>query len=470
MILLEVNLKIKTIYVCSSCKFEQAKWTGRCPNCNTWNSFVESEVLKKGNSKNPHASRDKNLNKAQRLSEIKVVNSDRIVTDLMEFNRVVGGGIVRDSISILAAKPGAGKSTLLLQVAYDIASKGNKVLYASGEESESQIKKRAERIFENGIQENIWIYSDVSMNNVLNVINEIDPDFIIVDSIQTFVLEEYSSRMGSPIQTMECASELLKIAKDFNRPRAVMIVGQMTKEEELAGVRALEHLVDCVLIIEGDNLEELRSLVCSKNRFGSTGEVGFFTMTEKGMVSIDNPSQFFMTKRDISEQVFGSSLSVIKEGNRCIIVEIESLVSNTMSMYPSRIADCLNKDQLNILISVLEQRGNLKLFDKNVVIKATGGLKLREQCVNLAIIVSIVSSLKNKPIDNGYVFIGDVGLTGEIKRVPSIKLRLKEIDRMGFSRVYVPEGEDYSNLNFENIELRKFRYISQVINDVFKSK
>ena len=460
-------MKTKVIYICSNCKFEQAKWIGRCPNCNTWNSFVESEVLKKGNSKNPHTRREKNLNKAQKLSEIKVINSDRIITNLMEFNRVVGGGIVKDSITILAAKPGAGKSTLLLQVAYDIASKGYKVLYASGEESESQIKKRAERILDDGMQENIWIYSDVSMNNV---INEIDPDFIIVDSIQTFVLEEYSSRPGSPIQTMECANELLKIAKDFNRPRAVMIVGQMTKEEELAGVRALEHLVDCVLIIEGDNLEELRYLICSKNRFGSTGEVGFFTMTEKGMISIDNPSQFFMTRRDSSEQVFGSSLSVIKEGNRCIIVEIESLVSSTMSMYPSRIADCLNKDQLNILISVLEQRGNLKLIDKNVVIKATGGLKLREQCVNLAIIISIVSSLKNKSIDNGYVFIGDVGLTGEIKRVPSIKLRLKEVDRIGFSRAYVPEGEDYSNLNFKNIELRKFKYISQVINDVFNGK
>ncbi len=460
-------MKTKIIYVCSNCNFEQIKWTGRCPNCDTWNSFVESEVLKKPNSKVNDPIKSRSNKKAQKLSDIKVINSDRIITDLTEFNRVVGGGIVKDSISILTAKPGAGKSTLLLQVAYDIAKKGYKVLYASGEESESQIKKRAERILNNDIQENIWIYSDVSMNNVQGVINEIDPDFIIVDSIQTFVLEEYSSRPGSPIQTMECANELLKIAKNVNRPRAVMIVGQMTKEDELAGVRALEHLVDCVLLIEGDSLEELRSLICSKNRFGSTGEVGFFNMTEKGMISIDNPSQFFMTKRDNKDEVFGSSLSVIKEGNRCIIVEIESLVSTTMSMYPSRIADCLNKDQLNILISILEQRGKVKLVDKNVVIKATGGLKLKEQCVNLAVLISIVSSLKNKSVNNGYVFIGDVGLTGEIKRVPSMELRLKELDRMGFSRVYVPDGENYSNLKFKNIEVRKFKYISQVIEDVF---
>lgn len=464
-------MKSKIVYICSECKFEQPKWTGRCPNCGVWNSFLESEVLKKTNSKSNSNNRITSVSKkAQKLSDIKVLNSDRIITDLHEFNRVVGGGIVRDSISILAARPGAGKSTLLLQVAHDISKKGFKVLYASGEESESQIKKRADRIIGECLEENIWIYSDISLNNVLEVVKEVDPDFIIIDSIQTFVLEEYSSRPGSPIQTMECANELLRIAKNINRPRAVIIVGQMTKEDELAGVRALEHLVDCVLMIEGDSLEELRSLVCSKNRFGSTGEVGFFSMTEKGMISIDNPSQFFMTKRDEKDEVFGSSLSVVKEGNRCIIVEIESLVSNSMAPYPSRISDCLKKDQLNTLISILEERGKIKLFDKNVVIKATGGIRLREQCVNLAVIISIVSSLKNKSIDNGYVFIGDVGLTGEIKRVPSMELRLKEVDRIGFSKVYVPEGENYKNFKFKNIEVKPFRYIYEVINDVFKSK
>lgn len=464
-------MKSKIVYICSECKFEQPKWTGRCPNCGVWNSFLESEVLKKTNSKSNSNNRISSTSKkAQKLSDIKVLNSDRIITDLHEFNRVVGGGIVRDSISILAARPGAGKSTLLLQVAHDISKKGFKVLYASGEESESQIKKRADRVIGECLEENIWIYSDISLNNVLEVVKEVDPDFIIIDSIQTFVLEEYSSRPGSPIQTMECANELLRIAKNINRPRAVIIVGQMTKEDELAGVRALEHLVDCVLMIEGDSLEELRSLVCSKNRFGSTGEVGFFSMTEKGMISIDNPSQFFMTKRDEKDEVFGSSLSVMKEGNRCIIVEIESLVSNSMAPYPSRISDCLKKDQLNTLISILEERGKIKLFDKNVVIKATGGIRLREQCVNLAVIISIVSSLKNKSIDNGYVFIGDVGLTGEIKRVPSMELRLKEVDRIGFSKVYVPEGENYKNFKFKNIEVKPFRYIYEVINDVFKSK
>lgn len=461
-------MKIKTVYTCSNCKFEQAKWSGKCPNCNVWNSFEESDVIKKANVKvNTYTKSLATSKKAQRLLNVEVLNSDRIVTDISEFNRVVGGGIVRDSISILAARPGAGKSTLLLQVAYDISKKGFKVLYASGEESESQIRKRTDRIIPELSDENIWIYSDISLNNVISVINDIDPDFIIIDSIQTFILEEYSSRPGSPTQTMECANELLRIAKNSNRPRAVMIVGQMTKEDELAGVRALEHLVDCVLMIEGDNLEELRSLICTKNRFGSTGEVGFFSMTERGMVSIDNPSQFFMTQRDKDNEVFGSCLGVVKEGNRCIIVEIESLVSNSITPYPSRISDCLKRDQLNTLISILEERGRIKLFDKNIVIKSTGGIRLREQCVNLSIIISIVSSIKNKAVDNGYVFIGDVGLTGEIKRVPSMELRLKEIDRLGFKRVYVPYGENYKVGNFKNIEIKAFKYIHEVINDVF---
>ena len=355
-------MKSKIVYICSNCKFEQVKWSGRCPNCNTWNSFEESEILKKGNVKvNTYIKSGTVTKKAQRLSEVKVFNSDRIVTDINEFNRVVGGGIVRDSISILAAKPGAGKSTLLLQVAYDISKKGFRFLYASGEESESQIRKRTDRIISELSDESIWIYSDISLNNVVSVINEIDPDFIIIDSIQTFILEEYLSRPGSPTQTMECANELLRIAKNANRPRAVMIVGQMTKEDELAGVRALEHLVDCVLMIEGDNLEVLKLL--RQNYYG------FFSMTEQGMVSIDNPSQFFMTQRDDSNEVFGSCLSVVKEGNRCIVVEIESLVSNSITPYPSRISDCLKRDQLNTLISILEERGRIKLFDKNIVIE-----------------------------------------------------------------------------------------------------
>jgi len=379
----------------------------------------------------------------------------------------MGGGIVKDSITIITAKPGAGKSTLLLQVANDIASKGYRVLYASGEESESQIKSRADRLF-NQTNDNLWVYADVSMDNVLKAISEVNPDLIIIDSIQTFVLEDFpGSRAGSPTQTMECANELLKIAKSSGRPRAVFLVGQMNKSEEIAGLRALEHLVDTVLILDGENEEELRGLSVSKNRFGSTWERGFFSMSEGGLISIDNPSEFFMTKRDDNENVSGCALTVVKEGSRPIIVEIESLVSKTFTPFPSRIGECLKREQLNTLISILEQRVGISLYDKDIVLKTTGGLKFKEQAVNLSVIMSIVSSVYNKGLPNDTVFISDVGLTGELKKVPSLELRIRELDRRGFKRVYIAKNAIGKNLEASNIKIIELKTLQDVIHNVF---
>lgn len=439
---------------------------GKCPNCNEWNSLQENIIeIKKGSSNNSSlATKRKPIRK---LSEVTSSNSDRIITNINEFNRVMGGGIVKDSISIITAKPGAGKSTLLLQVADDVSSKGFKVIYASGEESDSQIKNRADRILKK-INDNIWIVSDTNLNNVVDSIKEIDPDLIIVDSIQAFILDEYlPSRAGSPTQTMECANELLRIAKNSERPRAVILVGQMNKNEEIAGLRSLEHLVDTVLIIEGENEEELRALQSSKNRFGGTGEIGFFGMTENGMVSIDNPSEFFMTKREDGEAVSGSALTVVREGSRPIIVEVESLVSNSFTPFPSRIGENLGKDQLNTLISILEQRGGFNLFNKNVVIKITGGLRLREQAINLAVIISIVSSVYNKGIPNDVVFIADVGLTGELKKVPSLETRIRELDRMGFKKVYVAKNAFSRPIKFNNIQVIELKELKEVVENVF---
>lgn len=439
---------------------------GKCPNCNEWNSLEENIIeIKKGSSNNSSSSAKRKP--IRKLSEVTSSNSDRIITNINEFNRVMGGGIVKDSISIITAKPGAGKSTLLLQVADDVSSKGFKVIYASGEESDSQIKNRADRILSK-INDNIWIVSDTSLNNVVDSIKEIDPDLIIVDSIQAFVLDEYlPSRAGSPTQTMECANELLRIAKNSERPRAVILVGQMNKNEEIAGLRSLEHLVDTVLIIEGENEEELRALQSSKNRFGGTGEIGFFGMTENGMVSIDNPSEFFMTKREEGEAVSGSALTVVREGSRPIIVEVESLVSNSFTPYPSRIGENLGKDQLNTLISILEQRGGFNLFNKNVVIKITGGLRLREQAINLAVIMSIVSSVYNKGVSNDIVFIADVGLTGELKKVPSLETRIRELDRMGFKKVYVAKNAFSRPIKFNNIQVIELKELREVVENVF---
>jgi len=368
-------MKAKIIYRCSNCGNESSKWVGRCSVCDSWNTY--NEVIPEEKGSNRLANLKKSNAKSVRLLDVISGKSDRIVTSINEFNRVMGGGIVKDSLTIITARPGAGKSTLLLQVAQDIALKGYKVLYASGEESESQIKSRADRLFQQ-VSGNLWVFSDNIMDNVIANIEEVDPDLVIIDSIQTFILEAFpGSRAGSPTQTLECANEMLRIAKNAGRPRAVIMVGQMTKEDELAGLRALEHLVDTVLVIEGDSAEELRTLSATKNRFGSTGETGFFSMREEGMVSIDNPSEFFMTKREGGQLVSGSALTVVKEGSRAIIAEIESLVSTTLTPYPARIGECLKREQLNTLVSILVQRGGLPLYDKDIVLKTTGGIKFK---------------------------------------------------------------------------------------------
>ncbi len=455
----------KSTYVCSNCGYEMAGFMGKCPECGSWGTMEEKRLDIKKNSRITSSQVFVKKN-TKRLLDVETRNSDRIITNMSEFNRVMGGGIVKDSITILAAKPGAGKSTLLLQVANELANIGMKVLYASGEESESQIKSRADRILRK-INSNLWVVSDNSMDNVLENIGEIDPDLIIIDSIQTFTLDEFpSSRAGSPTQTMECAYELVKVAKNPERPRAVFVIGQMTKDDEIAGVRALEHLVDTVLIIEGESGEELRTLLATKNRYGSTGEMGFFNMTEEGMVSIDNPSEYFMTHRE-GNFVSGSCLTVVREGTRPIILEIESLVSDSFTPYPSRIGESLKREQLNTLVSILEQRGGIKLFDKNVVIKTTGGIRLKEQSSNLAVIMSIVSSVFERGIPSDCVFISDVGLTGELKKVPALESRLREVDRMGFSRAYIATGHG-KGIKTNNLKIIELRTLKDVINHVYK--
>ena len=456
-------MKSKTVYVCSECGYKSAKWLGKCPGCNSWNTLEESEQEVKKTSKKVISKRKT----ATKLSEIKVNNSDRLLTNINEFNRVTGGGIVRDSVMILTSPPGGGKSTLTLTIANNLASQGLKVIYATGEESESQIRARADRILEN-INENIWIISDTSMNSVIDAVNEIEPDFMVIDSIQTFALEELlPARAGNPVQTMECASEIVRIAKSGKKPCSAIIIGQMNKNDEIAGLRSLEHLVDAVFVMEGDGESELRSITSTKNRFGSTGEMGFFSMTEKGLLSIDNPSEFFVTQREVGTGVSGSAITVVREGSRPIIAEIESLVSNSFTPYPSRIGESIKREQLNTVISILEQRGGIDLFNKNVVIKTTGGIKLKEPSVNLAIIVSIASSVYNKPVPSDFAFIADVGLTGELKKIPNLEGRIKELSRMGFKKIFIAKG-NVKKSDLKNIETLEFNTLKDVLVFLFK--
>ncbi len=458
-------MKQKIIYQCTECGYTTSKWMGKCPECGEWNSFAEKQE-KNGSQKIAATPTE---SKIIPLRAISGTEKERIYTDITEFDRVMGGGIVPDSVTIITSPPGGGKSTLALSIGCALAKQKKRVLYASGEESASQIKNRADRILAD-IQESIWVIADTSMNKILNAVEQVDPDFIVLDSIQTVALEEYlPSRPGNPTQTMECAQSLVQLAKNEVRPRAVLMIGQMNKNDEIAGLRALEHLVDTVLVLEGEGADGLRSLSATKNRFGNTGEIGFFTMTEKGLFSIDNPSEIFMSDRKKGEEVSGAALTVLREGSRPIVTEVESLVSKSFTPYPSRISESMKKDTLNTLISVLEQRGGVALYEQNVVVRTAGGLKLKEQAANLAVIVSIASSLFNRPLPTDWAFLADVSLTGELKRIPALESRIRELDRMGFTKVFTARGV-VKNCALKHVEIVEFHTLSQIMSEVFGKK
>lgn len=449
--------KIKKAYQCTNCGHSQGVWAGQCPSCKKWGSLVEVVVKEE---KNQNIIFEEN--KAKKLKSIEVNKDLRIKSSYKEFDRVMGDGLIRDSVSILTARPGAGKSTLLLQLSKSYADIGLKVLYVSGEESESQIKSRADRIMAK-LPENVWILSTNSMDQAISEIKKIDADIVFLDSIQTFSLREFDNKQGSPTQTIEVANKAVEIAKDPKKKRAIIMIGHMTKANEMAGLRTLEHLVDTVLILDGESDEDLRILTTSKNRFGRTGEIGLFSMTEDGLLEISNPSQYFISQRD--NDVEGSAIAVTKEASRLLEVEIESLVSRSFLPYPQRIGDSLRKDELNTLISILQERAGLNLFDYNVIIKTTGGLKLSEPSVNLAIMVSIASSFLKKSVSDKTVFIAEVGLTGELKKVPQIRQRLKELERLGYEKCFIAKNSlDISEFkSLKVIELANIREVLEVL-------
>lgn len=453
----------KIMYRCTNCDEMHIAWSGKCSNCGTWNSLEEVQV-EKGNKRSQNLSMTpKVVGKSKRLKDVNIDTSKRLLTGIEEFDRTIGGGLVRDSVSILTARPGVGKSTLLLELANTLSKKDIKIMYISGEESESQIKQRASRIMDE-IPENIYIFSTNSMNQAISEIEDLNPQVVFLDSIQTLYLEQHSQRAGSPTQTIECANAFVDICKNPSKPRAGIMIGHMTKNDQLAGLMTLEHLVDTVLFLEGDADSSLRVLRTTKNRFGYTGEIGLFNMSDQGLKEVINPWEYFITPR--SQPVEGSAISVIKEGSRIISVEVESLVSQSFSPYPIRIGDSLRKDQLNTLISILEQRAGFSLYDKNVILKTTGGLKLSEQSVNLAIIMSIVSSILKIGISPKDVFIAEVGLTGELKRVPQIETRVSELDRMGFEKVYIAKSGKKLAMT-KNIDVIELNNLNEVIEKVF---
>ncbi|MCI5839371.1 MAG: DNA repair protein RadA [Peptoniphilaceae bacterium] len=446
--------KIKKVFECKKCGHTQNVWAGQCPECKSWGSLIEKVVTKERISHEDFSDDIKSV----KLNEIVLNKNDRIKSTYEEFDRVVGGGLVCDSVSILTARPGAGKSTLLLQLSKSYAQEGKKVLYISGEESESQIKSRAKRIIED-IPENIWILSTNSMNKAISEVKRTNADIIFIDSIQTMQLKEFDSKAASPTQTIECTQACVELAKDINKKRSFIIVGHMTKSGEMAGLRTLEHLVDTVLFLEGEPEEDLRMLTSSKNRFGRTGEIGLFSMQEEGLIEIKNPGEYFITQRE--KPVEGSSLCVIKEGSRILEVEIESLVSKSFQNYPQRIGDSLRKDELNTLISILQERCGLNLYDKDVIIKTTGGIKISNSDADLSIMMSIASSLLKKTLSSKICFIAEVGLTGELKKVRQINNRLSEIERLGYKRCYVAKKS--TDEKYKTLEVLQMESIKDVL-------
>jgi DNA repair protein RadA/Sms len=461
--------KAKTQHICKECSHTTVKWQGQCGGCGKWNTYEEVDVVSTtGKSASSVMGSRKGLSSSKKpvkLNTVKVSENNRIVTNNTELNRVLGGGIVKDSVNVITAPPGAGKSTLLMTLSNDLANQGHIVLYASGEESDTQIKGRADRVCKGKISDNLYVVSETSMTKIEQYVIEIKPTIIIVDSIQAVYLEDIASRPGTPTQVNECTFKLMEIAKNSSEQKAVFIVGQMTKEDELMGSRTFEHAVDTVLYLEGERSEQLRTLTSQKNRFGDTSEVGLFSMSEEGLIPIENPSEFFTTQRE--QTVAGSALTMTKEGSRNIVVEIESLVSKSNYGFPSRMANGIKKELLQILVEILEQRGGLSCNDKNVTVMVAGGLRLSEPSVNLGIIMSIVSSIYNRALPEGHVFVGEVGLTGEIKKVPNIEGRIREVDRMGFKKIFVPKGILKNKVETKSVEVVEVRSLHDAITAVY---
>ena len=423
--------KKKSSFVCQNCGYKSAKYLGRCPNCGEWSSFVEEVEVQE--VKNQRVSMTGERSKPLKLDEVELFDTPRIETDLDEFNRVLGGGVVPGSLVLIGGDPGIGKSTLLLQVSTQLASRG-RVLCVSGEESAQQIKLRAERLGD--IDRDFYLYAETNMQSIRAEVERLKPNFLIIDSIQTIMTPEIQSTQGSVSQVREVTGELMQIAK--TNDIATFIVGHVTKEGQLAGPRMLEHMVDTVLYFEGERNNTFRILRAVKNRFGSTNEIGIFEMQGHGLVEVTNPSEVFLEER--LEGSTGSAIVCALEGTRPILVEIQALTTPTMFGNAKRTTSGLDFNRVSLIMAVLEKRTGLLMQNQDAYLKSAGGVKLDEPAIDLAVAVAVASSYKELPTDARECFIGDIGLTGEIRRVTRIEQRLNEAAKLGFKKVYAPKN------------------------------
>jgi DNA repair protein RadA/Sms len=417
--------KSRVVFVCQQCGKESLKWLGRCPGCQEWNSFIEKVVSTTARTI-PESSQP------QELSRVVALLQDRRQLPIAEFNRTLGGGLVPGSLVLISGEPGIGKSTLLLQIAALLAQNEGNVVYVSGEETLQQIKLRAQRLKIDG--DRLYLLSETNIDVILNSIEGLQPCLVVVDSIQSVYLPELETTMGSITQVRECTMRLMQWAKSKQVP--FFISGHVTKDGAIAGPRILEHIVDCVLYLEGEHFSSYRLLRSIKNRFGSTNEVGIFEMQARGLVEVENPSQVFLSQR--VSQAIGSAVVPTLEGSRPLLVEVQALTNATSFGLPRRTANGVDFGRLLMIAAVLGRRVGLRLANQDIIVNATGGIKIAEPAADLAIALAIASSFSDKGVDPELVAVGEVGLSGELRAVSQIERRIDEATRLGFKRCLVP--------------------------------
>ena len=426
--------KTKTQFVCSNCDYVSQRYMGRCSNCGAWGTFVEEVIQPEKVDRKSRVNLAGQIAQVERLGEVSIEETPRVDSSIGEFNRVLGGGVVPGSMILIGGDPGIGKSTLLLQVSGQLANAGGTVLYVAGEESASQIKLRAERLGVRG-DADFFLYPETDMSQIRKAIDQTSPDYVVIDSIQTMQQPDVSSAVGSVAQIRETTAELLQIAK--TNGITIFIVGHVTKDGAIAGPKILEHMVDTVLYFEGDNQRSFRLLRAVKNRFGSTNELGVFEMNEGGLAEVANPSGLFLEER--LDDASGSAVVVAMEGTRPILVEVQALVTPTVFGNAQRTAAGIDRNRISLLMAVLEKRANLLLQNQDAYVRAAGGVKLDEPAIDLAIAVAIASSYRDQGTRVTDAFVGEIGLTGEIRRVPNVLDRVSEAKKLGFKRIFVPK-------------------------------
>ena len=427
--------KAKTMYVCSQCGYETPRWLGRCPDCGNWNTLEEQQAAPESKLPEKKIRRAPGTDaEALRVDLIPDESSERRSCGIGELDRVLGGGLVAGSLVLVGGDPGIGKSTLLTQVCANLADAGETVLYVSGEESARQIKMRANRLGASGA--GFYVLSENDVNGVSKRMEQLSPSVMVIDSIQTMYLPEIASAPGSVSQVRECASLLMRLAK--NSGCSVFLVGHVTKEGSIAGPRILEHMVDAVLYFEGDRQHQYRLLRAVKNRFGSVNELGMFEMASEGMIEVPNASEALLSER--AHDASGCVVMAAMEGSRPFLTDVQALVATTVFGNPRRMASGMDQGRLALLLAVMEKRAGFRLYDKDVYINIAGGMSITEPAADLALCAAVASSFKNRPIDSDCSVIGEIGLAGEIRAVPQAERRIAECARMGFRRIILPKA------------------------------